>query len=145
MSFVLSRYLVFLPKPTRPPVAQFFPAWTFVVGPLPDSQHFLIPVVAGAHRDAESVARLPNRLAIDEHQLKKRRLLRLRRVVDSSPEGPIDDEASLAIRIHAAPGSCTGTIASSTLCFPCTEDAWGIGYGGADTVPCKDEIEQRIQ
>src|ERR1700692_3778624 len=137
--------LVSLPKPTGPPVAQFLAAGTFVVDPLPNSKHFLIPVVAGAHRDAESVARLPNCLAIDEHQLIKRRLLRLRRVVYSSPEGPIDDEASLAIRIHAAPGSCTGTVASSTLCFPSTEDAWGIGYGGSDTVPCKDEIEQRIQ
>ena len=143
MSVALSR-LVSLPKPTGPPVAQFLAAGTFVVDPLPNSKHFLIPVVAGAHRDAESVARLPNRLAIDEHQLIKRRLLRLRRVVDSSPEGPIDDEASLAIRIHAAPGSCTGTVASSTLCFPSTEDAWWIGYGGADTGPCKDEIEQRI-
>ena len=37
------------------------------------------------------------------------------------------------------------TVASSTLCFPSTEDAWGIGYGGADTVPSKDEIEQRIE
>ena len=54
----------------------------------------------------------------------------MRRVVDSSPEGPIDDKASLAIRIHAAPGSCTGTVAASTLCFPPTEDAWRIGYGG---------------
>jgi hypothetical protein len=143
MSIALCRQ-VSLPKPTGPPVAQFLAAGTFVVDPLPNSKHFLIPVVAGAHRDAESVARLPNRLAIDEHQLIKRRLLRLRRVVDSSPEGPIDDEASLAIRIHAAPGSCTGTVASSTLCFPSTEDAWGIGYGGADTVPRKDEIEQRI-
>src|SRR5260370_37124570 len=80
---------------------------------------------------------------MNEHQLIKRRLLGLRRVVYSSPEGPIDDEASLAIRIHAAPGSCTGTIASSTLCFPSTEDAWGIGYGGADTAPCQDEIEAR--
>ena len=143
MSIALSRQ-VSLPEPTGPPVAQFLAAGTFVVDPLPNSKHFLIPVVAGAHRDAESVARLPNRLAIDEHQLIKRRHLRLRRVVDSSPEGPINDEASLAIRIHAAPGSCTGTVASSTLCFPSTEDAWGIGYGGADTVPCKDEIEQRI-
>ena len=70
--------LVSLPKPTGPPVAQFLAAGTFVVDPLPNSKHFLIPVVAGAHRDAESVARLPNRLAIDEHQLIKRRLLRLR-------------------------------------------------------------------
>ena len=144
MSIALS-HLVSLTKPTGSPVAQFLAAGTFVVDPLPNSKHFLIPVVAGAHRDAESVARLPNRLAIDEHQLIKRRLLRLRRVVDSSPEGPIDDEASLAIRIHAAPGSCTGAVASSTLCFPSTEDAWGIGYGGADTVPRKDEIEQRVQ
>src|SRR5579863_1215762 len=141
MSIALSRQVP-LPKPTGPSVAQFLAAGTFVVDPLPNSKQFPIPVVAGAHRDAESVARLPNRLAIDEHQLIKRRLLRLRRVVDSSPEGPIDDE--LAIRIHAAPGSCTGTVAPSTLCFPSTEDAWGIGCGGADTVPCKDEIEQRI-
>jgi hypothetical protein len=126
-------------------VAQFLAAGTFVVDPFPNSEHFLIPVVAGAHRDAESVARLPNRLAIDEHQLIKRRLLRLRRVVDSSPEGPIDDEASLAIRIHAAPGSCTGAVASSTLCFLSTEDAWRIGYGGADTVPRKDKVEERVQ
>src|ERR1039458_9745318 len=138
MRIALSRQ-VFLPKPTGPPVAQFLAAGTSVVDPLPNSKHFLIPVVAGAHRDAESVARLPNRLAIDEHQLIKRRLLRLRRVIDSPPESPIDDEASLAIRIHAAPGSRTRTVASSTLCFPSTEDAWGIGYGGADTVPCKDE------
>src|SRR6202795_1099292 len=144
MSIALFRQ-VFLPKPTCPPVAQFLAQGPFVVVPLPNTEHFLIPVVAGAHRDAESVARLPNRLAIDEHHLIKRRLLRLRWVIDSSPEGPIDDEASLAIRIHAAPGSCTGTVAPSTLCFPSTEDAWGIGYGGADTVPCKDEMEQRIQ
>src|SRR5579871_4742527 len=143
MSIALSR-LVSLPKPTGPPMAQRLAAGTFVVDTSLDSEHFLIPAVAGAHRDAECVARLPNRLSIDEHQLIKRRLLRLRRVVDSSPEGPIDDEASLAIRIHAAPGSCTGTVASSTLCFPSTEDAGGIGYGGADTVPRKDEIEQRI-
>src|SRR5579872_438344 len=144
MSIAHSR-LVSLPKPTGPPVAQFLAAGTFVLNPLPNSKHFLIPVVAGAHRDAESVARLPNRLAIDEHQLIKRGLLRLRRVVDSSPEGPIDDEASLAIRIHAAPGSCAGTVASSTLCFPSTEDAWGIGYGCADAVSWKDEVEQRIR
>ena len=125
-------------------MAQFLAAGTFVVDTSLDSEHFLIPVVASAHRDGQCVARLPNRLALDEHQLIKRRLLRLRRVVDSSPEGPIDDEASLAIRIHAAPGSCAGTVAPSTLCFPSTEDTWGIGYGGADTVPCKDEIEQRI-
>jgi hypothetical protein len=144
MSIALRR-LVSLPKPTGPPVAQFLAAGTFVIDLLPNSKHFLIPVVAGAHRDAESVARLPNRLAIDEHQLIKRRLLRLRRVVDSSPEGPIDDEASLAIRIHAAPGSCTGAVASSTLCFLSTEDAWRIGYGGADTVPRKDKVEERVQ
>src|SRR3984957_20469260 len=144
MSIALSRQ-VSLPKPTGPPMAQFLSAGTFVVDPLPNRKQLLIPVVAGAHRDAESVASLPNRLAIDEHQLIKRRLFRLRRVVDSSPEGPIDDEASLAIRIHAAPGSCTGTVASATLCFPSTEDAWGIGYGGADAVPRQDGIEQRIQ
>ena len=106
-----------------------------------DSQHFSVPVVAGAHRDAESVARLPNRLSVHEHQLIKRRLLRLRRVIDSAAKGPIDDEASLATRIHAAPGSCAGTVASSTLCFTSTEDAWGIGYGGADTVPREDKVE----
>src|SRR5580693_8450901 len=116
MSIALSRQ-VSLPKSTGPSVAQFLAAGTFVVDPLPNSKHFLIPVVAGAHRDAESVARLPNRLSVHEHQPVKRRLLRLRRVVDSSPEGPIDDEASLAIRIHAAPSSRTGTVASSTLCF----------------------------
>src|SRR5580698_4588567 len=125
MSIALLRQ-VSLPKPTGPPVAQFLAAGTFVVDPLPNSKHFLIPVVAGARRDAESVARLPNRLSVHEHQLTKRRLLRLRRVVDSSPEGPIDDKASLAIRIHAAPGSCTGAVASSTLCFLSTEDAWGL-------------------
>src|SRR5579862_8570909 len=101
MSIALSRQ-VSLPKPTGPPVAQFLATGTFVVDPLPNSKEFPIPVVAGAHRDAESVARLPNRLALDEHQLIERRLLRLRRVVDSSPESPINDEASLTIWIHAA-------------------------------------------
>ena len=125
-------------------MAQFLTARTLVVDPLPGSKHLLVPGVAGAHRDAESVACLPYRLAIDEHQSTEVRLLRLRRVIDSAAKGPIDDEASLATRIHAAPGSCAGTVASSTLCFPSTEDAWGIGYGGADTVPRKDEIEQRI-
>src|SRR5271165_4826610 len=82
MSISLSR-LVSLPKPTGPTVTQFLAAGTFVVNPLPNSKHFLIPVVAGAHRDAQCVARFPNRLALDEHQLIKRRLFRLRRVVDS--------------------------------------------------------------
>ena len=140
MSIALFRQ-VSLPKPTGPPVAQFLAAGTFVVDPFPNSKHFLIPVVAGAHRDAESVARLPNRLAIDEHQLIKRRLLRLRRVVDSSPEGPIDDEASLAIRIHAAPGSRTRTVASPALCFSAAEDARRIAYRGADSIPRKDKVE----
>jgi hypothetical protein len=54
-------------------VAQFLAARTSVVDPFPDSQHFLIPVIAGAHRDTESVARLPNCLAIDEYQPMKRR------------------------------------------------------------------------
>src|ERR1700681_3470505 len=102
MSIALSRQ-VSLPKPTGPPVPQFLAAGTFVVDPLPNSKHFLIPVVAGAHRDAESVARLPNCLAIYEHQPMKVGLLRLGWVIDSSPEGPVDNEASLAIRIHAAP------------------------------------------
>ena len=88
MSIALCRQ-VSLPKPTGPPVAQFLAAGTFVVDPLPNSKHLLIPVVAGAHRDAESVARLPDRLAIDEHQLIKRRLLRLRRVVDSTAEAAV--------------------------------------------------------
>jgi hypothetical protein len=145
MSFVLSRYLVFLPKPTRPPVAQFFPAWTFVVDPLPDSQHFLIPVVAGAHRDAESVARLPNRVALDEDQPMKLWLLRLGWVMNSSPEPPIDNEASLATRIHAAPGSRAGTVASPAVCLSATEDAWRVEYCSSNTVPRKDEIEQRVQ
>jgi hypothetical protein len=122
-------------------VAQFLAARTFVVDPFPDSQHFLIPVIAGAHRDTESVARLPNCLAIDEHQPMKVGLLRLRRVIDSSPEAPIDDKASLASRIHATPASCAGAVSAPALCFSSAEDAWGIGYGGADTVPCKDEIE----
>jgi hypothetical protein len=56
-------------------VAQFLAARTFVVDPFPDSQHFLIPVITGAHRDTESVARLSNCLAIDEHQPMKVRLL----------------------------------------------------------------------
>jgi len=98
--------LVSLPKPTRPSVAQCLAARTVVVDPFPDSQHFLIPVIAGAHRDTESVARLPNCLAINEHQPIKVRLLRLSWVIDSSPEAPIDDKASLASRIHAPPASC---------------------------------------
>ena len=82
---------------------------------------------------------------MNEHQPIKLGLLRLRWVIDSSPETPINDEASLALRIHAAPGSCTGAITSSALSFPFTEDAWRIVRCGADTVPRKDQIEQRIQ
>ena len=122
-------------------MAQFLAAGTLVVDPLSDCEHFLVPVVAGAHRDTDGVARLPNCLAMNEYQPIKLGLLRLRWVIDSSPEAPINDEASLAPRIHAAPGSCTGAVAPATLCFPSTEDAWGIAYGGADAVPCKDEIE----
>src|ERR1700722_14312798 len=44
MSIALSRQ-VSLPKPTGPPVAQFLAAGTFVVDPLPNSKHFLIPVI----------------------------------------------------------------------------------------------------
>src|ERR1022692_2807137 len=99
MTIALSRQ-VSLPKLTGPPVAQFLAAGTFVVDTFLESEHFLIPVIAGAHRDAESVARLPNCLAIDEHQPMKVRLLRLRRGLDSSPEAPIDDKASLTSRIH---------------------------------------------
>src|SRR5438552_18336743 len=85
MSIALSRK-VSLPKPTGPPVAQFLAAGTYVVDRLPNSKHFPIPVVAGAHPDAESIARLPNRLAIDEHHLIKHRPLLVRPVADSSPE-----------------------------------------------------------
>ena len=141
MSFVLSRYLVFLPKPTRPPVAQFFPAWTFVVDPLPDSQHFLIPVVAGAHRDAERVASLPNCLSIDENQPMKFRLLRLCRMVDSAAKAAVYHETSLAFRIYTTPTPGTGAVASSTLCFPATEDARWVRYRGADSIPREDQVE----
>ena len=126
-------------------MAQFLAARTFVVDPLLDSKHFLIPVIAGAHRDPESVARLPNCLAIDEHQPMKARLLRLRWVIDSSPEGPIYDKASLAIRIHTTPASCAGAVSAPALCFSATEDAGRVEYRSSNTVPCKDQIEQRVQ
>ena len=90
-------------------MAQFLAAGTFVIDLLPNSKHFLIPVVAGAHRDAQSVARLSDRLAIDEHQLIKRRLLRLRRVVDSSPKVRSRTKLLWQSGSGAAPGSCTGT------------------------------------
>jgi hypothetical protein len=126
-------------------VAQFLTAWTFVVDPLQDSKHFLIPVIAGAHRDFESVARLPNCLSIDENQPMKFRLLRLGRMVDSTPKTAVDDEAALAVRVYATPSSCAGTVASPALRFSTAKDTSWIAYRSPDAIPREDQVEQRVQ
>ena len=72
-----------------------------------NSHHFPEPVVAGAHGQSERVTGLTNRLAFNEHESVELGLFRLRRMVDATSEVPVDHEASLAIRIHTPPSSCT--------------------------------------
>ena len=122
-------------------MAQFLSARAPVIDALPKRHHFSEPVVSGARGQSERVTRFPNRLAFNKDETVEFRLLRLCWVVDSTTEAAIDHEASLAFRIHATPRSGARAVASSTLCFPATEDARRVGYRGADSIPRKDQVE----
>ena len=113
---------------------------------LPSSDHhFPEPIVTGAHGKPKRVTGLPNRLAFNEHQATELWLFRLGRMVDATPEAPVDHEASLAIRIHAPPTSCAGAVPSAALRFSAAENARGVGYRGSDTIPSEEKIEQGVQ
>jgi hypothetical protein len=70
---------------------------------------------------------------------------RLCRMVDATPEAPVDHEASLAIRIHAPPTSCAGAVPSAALRFSSAEDTCRVADGGSDTIPGEEKIKQGVQ
>ena len=106
-----------------------------------NSHHFPEPIVTGAHGKPERVTGLPNRLAFNEHQAMELWFFRLRRMVDATPEAPVDHEASLAIRIHAPPSSCAGAVPSAALRFSSAENTRRVGYRGSYAIPRKKKIE----
>ena len=106
-----------------------------------NGQHFPEPVVAGAHGYPERVTGLPDRFAFNEHQAMELWFFRLRRMVDATSEAPVDNEASLAIRIHAPPTSCSGAVPSAALRFSSAENTCWVGYRGSYAIPGKEKIE----
>ena len=122
-------------------MAQFLSARAPVIDALPKRHHFSEPVVSGACGQSERVTRFPNRLAFDKDETAEFRLLRLCRMVDSAAEAAVYHETSLAFRIYTTPTPGTRAVASSTLCFPATEDARRVGYRGADSIPREDQVE----
>ena len=112
---------------------------------LPTNGHHLPePTVTGAHGKPERVTGLPNRLAFNEHQATELWLFRLGRMVDATPEAPVDHEASLAIRIHAPPTSCTGAVPAAALRSSSAEDTCRVADGGSDTIPGEEKIKQGV-
>ena len=126
-------------------MAQILSARAFVIDALPKRQHLPEPVVSSARGEPERIARFPNCLAFDKDQAVEFRLLRLRRMVDPSTEAAVYHETSLAFRIHTTPRSGTRTVTSPALRFSSAEDARRIVYGGANSIPREDEVEQRVQ
>jgi len=94
----------------------------------PKRHHFPEPVVTGAHGESECVARFPNCFAFDKNEAVKFWFLRLGRMVNATPEAAVYDKASLALRVYAAPSSCTRTIASPALRFSSAKYARWIEY-----------------
>jgi len=70
-------------------MTQILSARAFVIDALPKRQHFPEPVISGAGGQSERVARFPNGLAFDKDEAVEFRLLRLRRMVDSTAEAAI--------------------------------------------------------
>ena len=66
-----------------------FSTRAFVIDTLPKGHHFPEPVIGGARRQSELVARFTNRLALDKDETAEFRLLRLRRMIDSSTEAAV--------------------------------------------------------
>jgi hypothetical protein len=112
-----------------------------MIGLPTNGYHLPEPTVTGAHGKPERVTGLPNRLAFNEHQAMELWFFRLRRMVDATSEAPVDNEASLAIRIHAPPTSCTGAVPSAALRFSSAEDTCRVGYRGSDAIPGKEKIK----
>ena len=109
---------------------------------LPTNGHHLPePTVTGGHGKPERVTGLPNRLAFNEHQAMELWFFRLRRMVDAASEAPVDDEASLAVRIHTPPPSCAGAVPSAALCSSSAEDTCRVGYSGSDALTGEEKIE----
>ena len=106
-----------------------------------DGRHLPEPVVAGAHGQPECVTGLPDRLAFNKYQAVEFGLFRLRRMVDAASEAPVDDEASLAVRIRAPPPSCAGAAPSAALCSSSAEDTCRVGYSGSDAITGEEKIE----
>ena len=126
-------------------MAQIPSARAPVINLLPKRHHFPEPVVTGARGKSERVARFPNCLAFDKHEAVELRFLRLRRMVDATPEATVDNEASFAVRVHAAPSSGAGTISSAALCLSPAKDARRIAYRSSHAIPREEKVEQRVQ
>ena len=122
-------------------MTQIFSARALVIDALPKRQHFPEPVISGAGGQCERVARFPNGLAFDKDETVEFRLLRLRRMVDSTAEAAIQNETSLAVGVYTTPSSGARTVASPALCFSPAEDARRITYRGADSIPREDKVK----
>jgi len=122
-----------------------FSTRAFVIDSLPKGHHLLEPVIGGARRQTQLIARFTNRLAFDKDETAEFRLLRLCRMVDPPAEAAVYHETPLAIRIYATPPPRTRTVASPTLCFSAAEDARRVGDCGADSIPREDQVEQRVE
>ena len=118
-----------------------FSTRAFVIDSLPKGHHLLEPVIGGARRQTQLIARFTNRLAFDKDETAEFRLLRLCRMVDSAAEAAIQYEAPLALEIYATPTPGTRAVASPTLRFSAAEDARRVGYCGADSIPREDQVE----
>ena len=112
---------------------------------LPKRHHFSEPVVTGARRKSERVARFPNCFAFDKHEAVEFWFLRLGRMVDATPEATVNDEASFAVWVHATPSSSAGTISSAALCLSPAKDARRIAYRSSHAIPREEKVEQRVQ
>jgi len=66
-----------------------FSTRAFVIDTLPKGHHFPEPVIRRARRQSQLVARFTNRLALDKDETAEFRLLRLRRMIDSSTEAAV--------------------------------------------------------
>jgi hypothetical protein len=122
-------------------MAQGPSATTLLIDLPSNSHHPPEPVVASTHGQVERVTGLPDRPAFNEHEAMELGLFRLRPMIDAAPEASVDHEASLAIRIHAPPASCTRTVPSAALCLASAEKTRRVGYRRSDAIPCKKKIE----
>jgi hypothetical protein len=142
---VVTRVFFFGPicssESTGSSMPHLFSTRAFVIDALAKGHHLPEPVIGGARRQPEFIARFTNGLAFEKDETAEFWLLRLRRMVDSAAEAAVQDETSLALRIYATPPPRTRTVASPALCFSAAEDARRVGYRGADSIPREDQVE----